>query len=428
MRKLSLVRTLHYSFWKSPEKTMYYLLILIFLIFPVTASANWNYVASMPTPREGLTAVVLDGKIYAIGGKQQGYSSLNVVEIYDPMTDEWFSAPPILYERAYAASAVYEDKIYLFGGRDGSDLVPEIEVYNPETTEWSYVNTLAPDREGLGAFSLGDSIILVSGHQQITYSREVNVFDPAQNQWLDDLDQIPSPHAGFGAAMVGDSIYVIGGVYYGVLDKVHILFNGDWSEGASLSTPLGNTAACVLGDTIFIAGGFSGVSETDSAFYLSKTDNRWYYLSSMIEKRESHAMVSCNGRIYVMGGGREELSGRVYLSSVETSENVLMSINEGTINNNPQLFYIIENYPNPFSEGTSISITNPVSDFENLPVIIYNVLGEEVMSWSNILNKSTAVLQWNGFNIDGYPLPSGIYFIKVGRNNSSPLKKIIIVR
>jgi len=407
---------------------MYYILILIFFIFPVAAQANWSYLASMPTPREGLTAVVLDGKIYAIGGKQQGYSSLNVVEIYDPLINEWFTAPPLMYERAYASSVVFNDKIYLFGGRDGSDLVSEVEVYNPETTEWSLINTLSPAREGLGAFTLGDSIILVSGHQLTTYSRRVNVFDPVQNQWMDDFTEIPSPHAGFGAAMLGDSMFVIGGVYYGVLDQVHILYDGEWSEGASLMIPLGNTASCVSGDTIFVAGGFSGASETDSTFYYNKTENHWYFLSRMLEKRESHAMVSYDGKIYVMGGSREELSGRVYLATMETFENSLMSLKDDENYKNSLSFYSIVNYPNPFSEQTSITITNPVTVFENLPVIIYNVFGEEVMSWSNILQKSTSVFQWNGFNFDGNPLPSGIYFIKVGRNYSAPVKKIIIVR
>ena len=46
----------------------------------------------MLTPRWGLAAVALNGKIYAIGGCFDENKPYSTVEIYDPATDTWTKA------------------------------------------------------------------------------------------------------------------------------------------------------------------------------------------------------------------------------------------------------------------------------------------------------------------------------------------------
>lgn len=52
----------------------------------------------MSTPRSTVGVVVLDGKLYAVGGRD-GSSCLNSVECYDPNTNRWTLVSPMLKRR-----------------------------------------------------------------------------------------------------------------------------------------------------------------------------------------------------------------------------------------------------------------------------------------------------------------------------------------
>ncbi|KAH6940664.1 hypothetical protein HPB50_004083 [Hyalomma asiaticum] len=51
-------------------------------------------VAPLNTRRSALSAAVLDGKIYALGG-YDGQEYLSTVEVYDPATNVWTTGPPM---------------------------------------------------------------------------------------------------------------------------------------------------------------------------------------------------------------------------------------------------------------------------------------------------------------------------------------------
>ena len=57
---------------------------------------SWVSVASMPTARSGLAAAVVNGKIYAMGGRSgPSIPSIDTVEVYDPGTNTWSNAAPM---------------------------------------------------------------------------------------------------------------------------------------------------------------------------------------------------------------------------------------------------------------------------------------------------------------------------------------------
>jgi hypothetical protein len=78
------------------------------------ATETWEPKVSMPTPRMGMQANVVDGKIYVIGGN----SSAN--KVYNPATDSWTtktavpSAPALMWAWS-CASVVVDNKINVMG-------------------------------------------------------------------------------------------------------------------------------------------------------------------------------------------------------------------------------------------------------------------------------------------------------------------------
>ena len=64
-------------------------------------------------------------------------------------------------------------------------------------------------------------------------------------------------------------------------------------------------------------------------------------------------------------------------------------------------------YPNPFSDFTVIMV-NDASEIKQAELMVYNVLGEEVVN--SIITKQATIIDTNY-------LTSGIYFYKVISNN-----------
>ena len=80
---------------------------------------TWTTKAYMLTARFAHSMSVVDGKIYAIGGARAAYTPpLSIVEEYDPVTDTWTTKAPMPTTRCGLATSVVDGKIYAIGGED----------------------------------------------------------------------------------------------------------------------------------------------------------------------------------------------------------------------------------------------------------------------------------------------------------------------
>ena len=105
------------------EKSIF--ISVIFILFGIglfgmtslsLAQESWTKKKDMPTPRTVLSACVVNGKIYTIGGTKDGqFIPLQTVEVYDPITDEWETGTNTLYARLATTTSVVNGKIYIFG-------------------------------------------------------------------------------------------------------------------------------------------------------------------------------------------------------------------------------------------------------------------------------------------------------------------------
>jgi len=84
-------------------------------------SAEWTDATPMPEPRNQFSTVVVDGKIYAIGG-QFHHDSEQLdqprVDIYDSKTNSWSHGPPLPkgHSHAEGGTFVHNGNIYMVGG------------------------------------------------------------------------------------------------------------------------------------------------------------------------------------------------------------------------------------------------------------------------------------------------------------------------
>src|SRR5436853_101425 len=116
--------------------------ILLLLITINATAQQWTVKTPTPTMRSNASAVVVNGKIYVVGGWPQAY---NILEEYDPATDQWTTKAPaqIGREQDYGA-AVLNNQLYFIGGKNKNSAFwyATNEVYDPMANSWTFKDSL----------------------------------------------------------------------------------------------------------------------------------------------------------------------------------------------------------------------------------------------------------------------------------------------
>jgi len=179
------------------------------------ATDTWTTKTEMPTPRWGLSTCVVNGRIYAIGGielKNGNLVWLSTVEEYNPTTDTWIKKTdrPIPGGRP---AVVMNGKIYVLGGDDGKKVFLTVEEYNPMTDTWTTKTEMPTLRAAHSASVVKEKIYVVGGvggDDWKCYLSTVEEYNSATDTWTRKAD-MPTPRANLSTVAVNGIIYAIGG-------------------------------------------------------------------------------------------------------------------------------------------------------------------------------------------------------------------------
>lgn len=142
---------------------------------------QWRRRADIPTPRHGHAAVVLEDKIYVIGGYGQTPSGnlrkLSSVEMFDPQSNQWTPVASLPVARGFLGAAAVDGRIYTLGGRL-KDM--PIERYDPRENEWVTLSTWGMSRQRFGIAAFEKTIYVFGGERA---SDALSVFDTATGTW-----------------------------------------------------------------------------------------------------------------------------------------------------------------------------------------------------------------------------------------------------
>ena len=170
-----------------------------------------NTVTTVASPywkRKQLNSVVYDNKIYVIGGQLENDGAMtSVVEVYNPSVDLWTTLSPMPTARE-CDIALIDDKIYAFGGYDGSSGLTTIEIYDIGNDSWSTANDMPYDLSAYHLASFENFVFLFGDYDD--HIDEVNMFNANDDSWI----KLSTNFTGRRHAAVvrnGDWIYVIGG-------------------------------------------------------------------------------------------------------------------------------------------------------------------------------------------------------------------------
>ncbi len=249
---------------------------------------SWSDIANMPTKRSGTAAFLIKGKIYVIGGgykKPDGnFQFLKTVEVYDPETDSWSTAPDMLQPHDYPAATTIGDTIYILGGHH-----PDACLGGPKTDP---------------GFSFCER------------------WTPGQTQW-EQIADLPTPRFAASALTRGDKIFTSGGVAFTPegfnnfdFFETYSSTDNTWCKDDSIKLPweAAGQAMCNVDDNFFFFGGYSTDNIHPRAAIHLSTDNQWHSLPDMPAPRAAMGIAHLNNTIYLVGGWADD--GRTPLDSI----------------------------------------------------------------------------------------------------------------
>ena len=93
----------------------------------------------------------------------------------------------------------------------------------------------------------------------------------------------------------------------------------------------------------------------------------------------------------------------------------------------PKSHILYQNYPNPFNSQTVIQFALP--QFERVSLKIFNLLGEEIkVLIDNKLSPARYSVSWDGTDVNGNKVCSGIYFSLFKTDSYQQIKKMILIQ
>jgi len=269
---------------------------------------TWTRKADMPTTRSGLSASVVNGKIYVIGGGKD--EPLSIVEEYNPVTDTWTPKTDMPTARFWLSTSVVNGKIYAIGGStSGFVCLSIVEEYDPTTDTWTKKADMPTPRWGLSTSVVNEKIYAIGGiDASLLGLSTVEEYDPATDRWTKGTD-IPTARFGLSTSVVNGKIYAIGGylTLFGVTSTVEEYdpTTDTWTEKANMPTARGYLSTSVVNGKIYSIGGSSSgiVLAALSAVevYVPKTDT-WTKKADMLTARTYFSTNIVNGYIYAIGG------------------------------------------------------------------------------------------------------------------------------
>ena len=182
------------------------------------ASRRWTRLAPMGQGRGGLDAAVIGDKIYAVGGKGPGFPDLDTdpyatLEVFDIRTGRWSRGPDMPTARHHLGVAAVDGKLYAVGGREVGDLsLGAVERFDPVTEAWETLAPIPQHVGSLGVASDDDEVFATGGGDDSEgwVTPATWAYSPERRVWrrMPDLRQARHGHT---AVVVGRRLRVFGG-------------------------------------------------------------------------------------------------------------------------------------------------------------------------------------------------------------------------
>jgi N-acetylneuraminic acid mutarotase len=285
---------------------------------PVQTRERWRKEQPMPVARDELRAAAAGGRIFILNGQEitgeDKATSISEVQVFDPATETYSSAPDTPVPVDHSAVVVYRGDLYLVGGDSNGAPSSGLWRYSPDGGKWETLAQMDTPRAGHAAAVIGDRLYVVGGTTDAPFSDEnqppltsLEIFDFQTGEWSRGPD-MPTGRHHFGAAALDGRLYAVGGRAPGnfALETVERFEpeRGEWERLAPLPLGTGGPSVVTAGGKIVVVGGGDDIEDwvTPATWALWPKQERWRRLADLQVPRHGHASAALRDRIYVFGG------------------------------------------------------------------------------------------------------------------------------
>jgi len=219
----------------------------------VLRGTRWNRGPSLPIVVNHPGAAALGSDVYVAGGfTPEGATGRTFVLRTGGQCRE---VAPMRRARGALSLLALDGRLYAIGGRDGSREVGVTEVYDPATGRWHDTAPMPSPRNHTGGYVDGAMGCVAGGRTPAT-SAAIDCLDPATSTWHSDW-VLPVAPSGAAAALLGGVTIVAGGEpadeshIVGVIQESRL---GVWTEIPML-VPRHGTAYAPFRGRLWACGG-----------------------------------------------------------------------------------------------------------------------------------------------------------------------------
>jgi N-acetylneuraminic acid mutarotase len=304
---------------------------------PSGATGSWSRAASLATGREEHTATLLpNGKVLVAGGTDGRGKVLASAELYDPVRNRWTSAGSMAATRIdHTATLLPNGKVLVAGGVVLPYPAPSLataELYDPTTNSWSMAAPMIESRTRHTATLLPDGRVLVVGGQRFDFHdgglfpgrpTSAEIYDPTANRWSSTTPMGASRLAQTATEIPDGRVLVTGGLDdQGVTLKSTEIYDAPqdrWISAAPMAVARsGHLATLLANGDVLVAGGLGEepsqltISLTSAEIYDPRT-NLWVSVASMAEFRVGVTATLLRSGIVLVVGASGQSRAELYV-------------------------------------------------------------------------------------------------------------------
>jgi len=276
---------------------------------PVPAGLAWRQLTPAPTERTEVTAAAVGSDVYLVGGYQRDGATVPTVEVYDTRRDRWRTGPGLPLAVNHAMAATIGGAVHVFGGYT-ADGKPSPSAFRLDRGRWRRLADLPAGRAAGTAMVVGDNVYLAGGIGPDGLARTMLVFDAAANRWS-VAPGPPTPREHLGGAAVDGKVYTIGGRVSGRgdLDAVEVFdpATAGWTALAPLPVRRGGLGATATTNGFVAAVGGEPSSERRTTFAEADAfdvrTGAWRSLPPMPSPRHGLGVAAIGTVVYPLAGG-----------------------------------------------------------------------------------------------------------------------------
>jgi DNA-binding CsgD family transcriptional regulator/N-acetylneuraminic acid mutarotase len=274
---------------------------------------RWLNSTEIPIPLNYAASAVYEDNLYLIAGQSNSKASAEVYS-FNTVDQAWVTHKPKPNPVWEVQAALLGELIYVPGGlKDNGKPVSQVERYDPRNDAWDNSADLPAPRSAYALAALEGKLYLFGGWDGKVYQNSLFIYDPAEDRWTKGADL---PYAvGFASAVSSNGkIFLFGGSTDGKTPLSSVLayypqrdLDGEdpWEKQSEIPQARFACGATALGDLIFLFGGSDGSSAPDlpGVQYQPQRDE-WSVLDSSLQPiGAGAAALALENYVYVFGSG-----------------------------------------------------------------------------------------------------------------------------